>query len=312
MCPGGDGILHGFAGKAVTKRGCFGSPVRRSELPPLMSQLVSPTTSSKSRSNIMAKASAPKATEIEILSVNKGKIVFLVVGTMPLILNRVSEKAKHELLLPKGRKTAADKAMNLKHDPIAEYRSSPYINSDPTSPTLLQFMASAFKGAIRDAALDIAGVSKAQIGRLVWVEGERVDIYGVPKLFMSVTRSADQARTPDIRTRAIVPEWCCEIRVSYVTPILKEKSIVNLMASAGVMQGLGDWRTGKGAGTYGSFELVEEGNEKFERIKREGGRAAQQAALDDPDPYDLETQDLLEWFMTESKNRGLKVVGAAG
>ena len=59
-------------------------------------------------------AMKPKATdaptEIEILSISQGEIQFAVVGVTPILFNRMSEKAKRELLLPKGRKSAAEKA----------------------------------------------------------------------------------------------------------------------------------------------------------------------------------------------------------
>src|SRR5690606_32985291 len=104
---------------------------------------------------------------------------------------------------PKGRKTAAEKASSLKHDPLQEFADSPYIDEDESAPTYLQHLSSAFKNALKGAALDLPGANKSQIGRLTWVNGERVGIYGVPQIFCSVTRSADMNRTPDVRTRAI-------------------------------------------------------------------------------------------------------------
>lgn len=249
-----------------------------------------------------------KSVDVEVMKVEHGKINFLVRGTTPLILNRMSEKVLHELLMPKGRKTQAEKASSMKHNPMEEFRASPYINPDDEAPTYLQHLSSAFKGAIKSAALDMPGSSKAQIGRLTWVNGERVDIYGIPMLFMSVTRSADINKTPDVRTRAIVPEWCARVSVSYVMPNLREQSVVNLLGSAGLTQGVGDWRPGKGSGTYGQFEIVNEDDEQAKRIIKIGGRAGQIAAMDEPQAYDRETSELLEWFGPEAKRRGFKAV----
>ena len=248
-----------------------------------------------------------KSVELDVLKVEHGQIEFLVLGTTPLILNRMSEKVMRELLMPKGRKTAADKAANLKHNPMEEFRASPYIDPDESGPTYLQHLASAFKGAIKSAALDLPGSSKAQIGRLTWVNGERISIYGVPEIFLSVTRSADINKTPDVRTRAIVPEWAARVSVSFVKPNLREQAVANLLASAGLTQGIGDWRPGKGAGTYGQFELVGEDDPRFQHITKTGGRAAQKAAMESPQPYDQESAELLEWFQVEAKQRGFKV-----
>lgn len=249
-----------------------------------------------------------KSVELDVLKVEHGRVDFLVVGTTPLILNRMSEKVLRELLMPKGRKTAADKASSMKHDPMAEFRASPYVDLDDASPTYLQHLASAFKGAIKSAALDLPGSSKAQIGRLTWVNGERISIYGVPKIFLSVTRSADINKTPDVRTRAIVPEWAARVSVSFVSPNLREQAVANLLASAGLTQGIGDWRPGKGSGTYGQFELVGEDDSRFQHIVKHGGRRAQMAAMESPEPYDQESAELLEWFHVEARQRGFKVV----
>lgn len=252
-------------------------------------------------------ATKVKETSIDVLEVTRSRMEFCVLGTSPLILNRMSEKAKRELLLPRGRKNAADKAANLKHNPFQEYRDSPYKSVDPKSPTLLMLMSSGFKGAMRTAALDLPGANKSQIGRLVFVEGDYVNVHGLPKLFMSVTRSADINKTPDIRTRTIVPEWCARVTVSFVTPLLRQQSVANLLAAAGISSGVGDWRPEKGAGSYGQFQLVSADNKDFIRICREGHRAAQVKAMQTPEPYDMETAELLSWFETEATNRGFKV-----
>lgn len=249
-----------------------------------------------------------KTVELDVLKVEHGCVEFLVLGTTPLILNRMSEKAMRELLMPKGRKTVAERASSLKHNPMAEFRASPYLDPNEDAPTYLQHLASAFKGAIKGAALDLPGSSKAQIGRLTWVNEERISIYGVPKIFLSITRSADMNRTPDVRTRAIVPEWAARVSVSFVKPNLREQSVANLLASAGLTQGIGDWRPEKGSGNYGQFELVGEDDLRFQHIVEHGGRAAQKAAMESPEPYDQDSAELLEWFEQEAKQRGFEVV----
>ena len=246
--------------------------------------------------------------QIDVHEIVTGELDICILGTMPFICNRVSEKAKRELLFPGKKKTAATKAVTLKHDPIQEFRASPYTSENPKDPTLLQILAVSFKRAMMGAALDTPGTKKAQIGRLVWVRTERVALYGVPQLFMSITRSADMNRTPDVRTRAILPEWCCRISIQYAMPMLTTKAVGNLLASAGLLQGVGDWRNEKGSGTYGQFICVPETNKDFRRIMKAGGRKVQVKALKNPEAYDRETAELLEWFHKEIDNRGLRAV----
>ena len=254
------------------------------------------------------KKTTPPDSISDILKVSTGQIDFHIVGTSPLILNRMSEKAKHELLMPKGRKNAIERATTLKHVPIDEYRASAYTLKDETRDTWLALLSTSFKGALRSAALDMPGAKKAQIGRLTYIAGEFVGIYGVPKLFMSITRSADMNKTPDVRTRAIVPEWACVVTVTYVLPLIRPQAVINLLAAAGLTIGVGDWRPEKGSGSYGQFRLAEPDDADFKRIVEQGGRAAQVAGFQNPVCYDDETTELLSWFETERASRQLKGV----
>lgn len=92
----------------------------------------------------MSKVTKSEA-EINVIQITQGRIEFCVLGKTPLILNRMSEKAGRELLLPR-KKTAADKAANLKHNPPEEYRASAYKSVGNDSPTRLLILSTAFKG----------------------------------------------------------------------------------------------------------------------------------------------------------------------
>lgn len=248
----------------------------------------------------MAKA---QDVSIEVFAIETETIEFYIVGDSPLILNTLSNKAKHELLLPKGRKTATDKAKSLKHHPYDEFRSSPHYLRDSEAPTRLALPSTAFKGALRSAAID-AGAKKSEIGRLTYVPGEYVPIYGVPRLLMTPVRLSDMSRTPDIRTRCILPEWCACVQVVYTKPKLRREPVVNLFAASGQFIGVGDWRPEKGSGAYGRYRIVAEDDPEWERIAAAGGRAAQAAGMDEATPYDEDSADLLAWWEETAKERG--------
>lgn len=259
----------------------------------------------------MAKSKTDSTTEISILEVHQGELTVCVLGQSPFIYNAMSEKARHELLMPAPKKNAAERASNLKHNPLDEFRNSTYQNRNSDAVTRLNFPSAAFKKALASAALDIPGAAKAQIGRLVWVEGDRVDMYGVPRLLCSITRSADMNKTPDVRTRAILPEWACTLRLRFMKPILKEQTIANLLAAAGLTQGVGDWRQQKGSGSYGQFKLVSADDPDWKRIVKTGVLKAQDEALDKPEFYDEETERLIAWFDAELVKRHGKSNGKA-
>lgn len=229
-------------------------------------------------------------------------MTFQLLGQTPLIFNAMSEKAKHELLFPSKKKNKHEKETTMKHDPLAEFRGSMYRSQDEKSPTLLYMPSTAFKKAMSSAALDIPGVAKTEIGRLCWVVGTTVPIYGVPKLRMDVVRMANMNRTPDVRTRACLDQWCAQITVEFIQPNLTATDITNLLASAGIIRGVGDFRVEKGAGTFGQFELVSADDASVKTIMREG-RKAQLAAYEAPECYDEESTSLFDWYEKEVVRR---------
>ena len=248
-----------------------------------------------------------RSTEIEVVPLDRGLIKVAVVGTTPFICERMSEKVELGLLIPGGKKGAVEKATTLKHDPLREYRDSAYTTTDPTAPTLLAMLAVSFKKAMMTAALDDPGTKKAQVGRLVRVEGERVSLYGAPQMFMSVTRSADINRTPDVRTRAILPRWAVLLEVTFARPQFRDKGVLNLLAKAGVFSGVGGWRTEKGSGNYGSFRLADASDGELKDLLKHGGRVAQVEALNSPAFYDDETEYLFTEYNRLATERGFQV-----
>lgn len=227
---------------------------------------------------------------------------------MGIILHRMGEKAKGELVMPSGRMTKADKEQSLKHDPMEEFQDSPHRIENPKAPSLLGVPSWMAKKSIMGAALDMPGATKAAIGRLCWVEGMKIPIFGLPKMIMSVVRCRDNNRTPDIRTRCIIPNWAAIVDLSYVTPNLNKTSILNLLSAAGIIQGWGDWRPEKGAGSYGQFKIVPPDDLEFLEIINSGGREAQIEAMkpENVEFYDDDTADLYNWFTEERVRRGLQ------
>jgi hypothetical protein len=242
-------------------------------------------------------------TQIIINQLELGVAPIRVVSVSPLLMNRMAEKARQELLLPK-RKTSADKRSNLKHNPIEEYRSAAYRSSHPSATTALHLPSGSFTKAMASAALDIPGATKSQIQRLVRVKDLTVQVYGVPKLHMSIVRTLGMNKTPDIRTRPCFPKWAATFEVTYVMNLISSNNIVTLLQAAGFLSGVGDYRGEKG-GQMGQFKVVdnEESEELFASIVANGGKEAQLEALENPEPYDAETAELYSWFEGELARR---------
>lgn len=251
------------------------------------------------------KKDAGKDEVSEILQITQGTFECCVVGVSPLIMNRMTEKVARGLLMPPPKKTAMQKATTLKHQPLQEYRNSVYRLRDPAAGALLCVRATALKGAIRSVAVDMPNARKAQVGRLTYIAGDYVPVYGVPQVSMMVVRSADMNRTPDIRTRAILPRWACRVAITYVSPLIRPQAVANLLAASGVIIGIGDGRPEKGAMSFGRYRVTDAQDPEFLDIVASGGREAQLEALETPGYYDDESQDLMEWFNEEIGRRKL-------
>jgi hypothetical protein len=243
---------------------------------------------------------------VEIGVVERGMFEACLLGTTPIWLNRMSQKAQRELLFPSGRKTAAQKQSTLKHVPLDEYNQSPYTNKDTSSETLLEVVAAGVKHAMSSIPLDLpdTGTTKAQLSRLLFAPQDRIPLWGIPRLGMSVVRMADMNKTPDIRTRAVVPQWATKVQITFVKPVLRQEAVIRLLSAAGFMRGIGDWRAEKGSGNFGTFEVVEPNDPRFLHIIKTGGREAQIEAMHHPDFYDDESEELYTWWQEERQRRG--------
>ena len=252
---------------------------------------------------------AKKKAVVAPIKVERARITFVLKGTTHFIQNRLPNKVIHELLLPAAKKTAGDKRNILKHDPYVEFASAVHRSLDPKSPTLIVHPAMAFKSAMRNVAVDIPGTtSKAQLGRMTFIEEDVIPIYGIPELRMDPVRNRDINRTPDIRTRVCIREWVAIVTLTYTKPIINQGMIIDLMGHAGWLQGVGDFRPEKGAGNYGTWILSDLDDPDVKHIMKTGNRKAQEKALLSPGLYDADTEELLSWFESEVGRRGLRRV----
>lgn len=242
-------------------------------------------------------------TGLHIDALKQGRVTLKMIGQTPLYFNSMSVKAKRSLLLGGGKKTVAEKK-ELKHRPEQEFRESVYRLA--SGPTLLGFPAPGVKGAMATAALETAGVTKTSVNRLVFLPEQMIKIWGKPYLKTDVVRSADMNKTPDIRTRAYLPRWCAEVHIAFITPTLSVHSIVSLLANAGIIVGIGDFRQEKGKGSCGTFAVAGDDPGEWEDYWREvtaEGRDVQEAAMAEPEPADEDTAELLAFYAEEVKRR---------
>ena len=254
----------------------------------------------------MATKKAPQEAALEIQPLKQGRIKLRMMGTTPLYFNSMSSKAMRDLLIGGGKKTAAQRK-EIKHNPEQEYRDSVYKKSH--GKTHLYFPPAAIKQAMATAAIETKGVAKTNVQRLIFLPELETEIYGRPYLKIDTVRMANINKTPDMRTRAYLPEWCAEINISFVQPTLSAVDVYTLLQNAGSIVGLGDFRQEKGRGAYGCFTVTGEGmpnweehKEDWERITQDG-MIAQQHALANPEYADEMTEELMSYLNEERARR---------
>lgn len=245
--------------------------------------------------------------EIQIQSLIRHTINLRIIGTTAMFQNRMSAKTQQYLLAGGGKKTRVEK-MAIKHHPLKEYQDSAETMS--SGPTALGLRVTAVKSAMSTAALETAGLTMTSSKRLIFIEGtdgngELAPLYGIPKLRMDVVRSADMNKTPDIRTRAFLEKWGCELTIQYIAPQLSGTSIVTLLHNAGLIIGVGDYRQEKGKGNFGLWRVVGQGekDEEWDDLVANHGRMRQMAALAHPEYAGSETESLMAWYEAETKRR---------
>jgi len=252
----------------------------------------------------MAVSKSATNNNIQIHELKQGEVKLRMIGQTPLYFNSMGSKAMRDLLAGSRKKTAADK-QNIKHNPEVEYRETMYTKKD--GDTALYFPAAGVKGAMATAALETEGIKKTSVQRLIFLPQSNIQIWGKPYMKMDIVRSADMNRTPDVRTRAYLPEWCSEITIRYVTPTLSKNGIISLLANAGQIVGIGDFRQEKGRGSFGTWtvasaeKMSDWQQETWDRITAQS-REVQELAMEHPEYADQETADLMD-FMHEERER---------
>jgi hypothetical protein len=249
------------------------------------------------------KKNVEKEMGLNIESLQQTEAYFKIIGTAPLIYNSMSLKAQKALLMGAPKKTAAQKK-EIKHNPEKEFVDSLYING--TNGAYLSFPSTGIKRGMATAALETAGVTKASINRGIYLVGEHINIWGKPYMNMSTVRSSDINRTPDIRTRAKLPNWCTQVTIRYINPTFSQHDITALLVNAGTLCGLGDWRIEKG-GPMGGYKIVQtkEDLKLWDKLVKEEGATCQKLAVNNPEmeAHDNMSHDLYEAITEERLKR---------
>lgn len=192
--------------------------------------------------------------QVQISKIASETLLVPIVGTMPLIVSKFSEKAKRQMLdAQQGKKTP-----KVARDPQKEYEAAFYRMKDGYG-----FPVTAFKAATISAARFYGkDVSMTSLRQLIFMRGEVSDldpqalvrIYGEPKMREDIVRLAGPSRSADLRYRPEFPEWCTTLEVTYVKSSLSRDSVLSLIDAGGLGVGVGEWRPEK-KGEFGTYQI---------------------------------------------------------
>lgn len=174
------------------------------------------------------------------------------VGTAPLIINRVSEKARRMMLdAMQGRKSPK----GVK-DPEGDYQAAFYRTKEGYG-----FPAIAFKAATVGAARFYGkSVTMTALRQFIFMHGivspndtqALVEIEGEPVCREDVVTVGMNGK--DLRYRPMFPEWATTLTVTYITSMLTRDSVVSLIDAGGMGVGVGEWRPER-RGDFGTYQV---------------------------------------------------------
>lgn len=188
-------------------------------------------------------------------------------GDSPLIVHKWSEKAKKEIL-DKQMKKAKSKGHDAK-DPVRDFIDSLYwLEGEPEDKTeegfgkaiqngaKFGFPSVAFKAAAVSAGYR-SGITPNKVGMnaAFHIDGEFVEIKGVPEMREDMVRVGGISRAADIRYRGEFKEWSATFTVKYNSAVISLEQLANLFNLGGFACGLGEWRPEKG-GAFGMFHVA--------------------------------------------------------
>lgn len=193
--------------------------------------------------------------------INKGRVLIKIVGDMPLVQHKWSEKAKRMM----REKHAGKKTKNRDvRDPDQEAKDATYFTQDGK----YGMNAMAIKAAIINAAHKDIGIEKTLVRKSVFLEVDDMDgvlplvDFSEPKIQEDVVR-VGQGST-DLRYRPYFYEWAIEIVFQVDLELIQLEDLITLVDRAGFGVGIGEMRPEKG-GEYGRFHVDEESVVLLER-----------------------------------------------
>lgn len=191
-----------------------------------------------------------ESTKIFIPSPDYRNLKIKVQGTAALIYHKWSEKAIR-MIEDKQQKKA--KPAKEARNPEQEYKDSFYYDSKGKIAIPIDW----FKQAMVNACRLLPDIKMTLIRSAIFMHGDEDGL--IPVKYKVKEMRTDMVKigqgTSDIRYRGQLKGWEAELLISYNAGILSAEMVLNLLATAGMAIGVGEWRQERG-GNYGAFSII--------------------------------------------------------
>jgi hypothetical protein len=204
---------------------------------------------------------------VTIPGVKTDRLRTLVVGTAPLIVHKFSEKTRSKVLAKhKGEASAGQEVKN----PEANFLAARYISRDGHHGV----PAAAFKACFVKGFIKGSGVAMTRAKGCLRVKPDCVSTNLVfliappdpehstqpwPQMREDVVRN--DSGVIDIRHRPEYWPWAVHLDIEFLPTIASAKQVLQAVATAGFLGGIGEWRPDSKeslSGSYGTFRLATE------------------------------------------------------
>jgi hypothetical protein len=168
----------------------------------------------------------------------------------PLIMHRWGMKAIREML---GKHMGHDIPQADKQ-PFEDFVDTLYRDPKTGEMAVRSVM---FKAAMLSALRETSGVTRADAITGISILGELSPIYGQPTNRLDPVKIGPwDARVSDLRFRGEYTDWVAVLTFKYNTAAISLSAIHNLLATAGALYGVGEWRPTRN-GVNGTFSVIE-------------------------------------------------------
>lgn len=215
----------------------------------------------------MAKAKAVEKVVFHIERPQTATVVVRIRGTAPLLVHAWSKKAIGIMLSNQMARKGSAKAGKEPRNPDEDVQEARYISDEGWD----GFPAAAFKASMVGACRMVSGLPMTVAKRLLLV---RADGYSskqgkdLVRIEGTWERHDDVARNDnggaDLRFRPLFRKWSATLTIDYNPALITAQQVINLLALAGMYEGIGEKRPSaphSATGDMGTWEIEEEGHD---------------------------------------------------